>query len=448
VVAVVGPRWIATAAAAGPSALVIWLVALIGLFVPLAFSVLELSSRYPEEGGIYVWSREAFGGFAGFLTGWTYWASCLIYFPGLLYFAAGNALFIAGRHTQTLEGSTAYFLIASLLGLGIAFGVNLVGLNVGKWLHNAGAFGTWAAIAALVGMGAIALVRFGAARAIDAAALVPRTGVGEITLWSTLAFAFGGIEAAAFVGDETHNPRRTIPRAVLLAGAIITGIYILGTAAVLVALPPAEVSGITGIMQAVQRSADRAGVPSVTPFVAALLTLGSVGGVGAWLASVARLPFVAGIDRVLPSAFARIHPRWGTPWVALLAQAIGTVLVLALSQAGTSVKGAYDVLVSMGVISYFIPFLFLFASMIRVQSLPPPRRDIRRVPGGSAVAVLLASVGFIVTFMSIVLAVLPPKDSPNPALAVAKVLGANVALLALGTAMYARGARRGVRGAA
>ena len=89
-------RWIATAAASGPSALVIWVVAAAGLFVPLVFTVLELSSRHPDEGGIYVWSKRAFGPFAGFITGWTYWSSNLPYFPGLLYFAAANALFVGG----------------------------------------------------------------------------------------------------------------------------------------------------------------------------------------------------------------------------------------------------------------------------------------------------------------------------------------------------------------
>src|SRR3982751_2601673 len=99
-------RWIATAASAGPSALVIWLIAALGLFVPLVFTVLELSSRYPEEGGVYVWSKRAFGPFAAFITGWTYWGSNLPFFPGLLYFAAANALFVGGASWQWLSSSS------------------------------------------------------------------------------------------------------------------------------------------------------------------------------------------------------------------------------------------------------------------------------------------------------------------------------------------------------
>src|SRR5881275_2085076 len=106
-------RWIATAAAAGPSALVIWVIAALGLFVPLVFTVLELSSRYPEEGGIYMWSKRAFGPFSGFMTGWTYWATNLPYFPSLLYFTAGSALFIGGPSWQAWSSNSVYFMSAS-----------------------------------------------------------------------------------------------------------------------------------------------------------------------------------------------------------------------------------------------------------------------------------------------------------------------------------------------
>src|SRR4051812_32689879 len=136
-------RWVATAAAAGPSALVIWLIAALGLFVPLVFSVLEFSSRYPEEGGVYVWSKRALGPFAAFITGWTYRGSNLPYFPSLLYFAAGNALFIGGPAWQALSNHTAYFIGVSLAGLTLTVVLNVVGLNVGKWLNNVGAIAGW-----------------------------------------------------------------------------------------------------------------------------------------------------------------------------------------------------------------------------------------------------------------------------------------------------------------
>src|SRR5919112_5309372 len=136
-------RWIATAAAAGPSAIVIWLLACVAFYVPLMFTVLELSSRYPNEGGCYVWSKRAFGDFAGFITGWTYWACNLPYFPALFYFTAANALFIFGHRFDHLADSAPYYIAVSLVGLTLAAGLNVVGLTVGKWLHNMGAVGFW-----------------------------------------------------------------------------------------------------------------------------------------------------------------------------------------------------------------------------------------------------------------------------------------------------------------
>src|SRR5271165_4882193 len=94
VVATLSLRWITVAASAGPSSIVIWFVGLATIFIPLALCVMELSSRYPQEGGMYVWSKRAFGDFSGFLTGWIYWTSNLPYFPAVLYFAASNALYI------------------------------------------------------------------------------------------------------------------------------------------------------------------------------------------------------------------------------------------------------------------------------------------------------------------------------------------------------------------
>src|SRR5256712_8202209 len=122
-------RWIATAAAAGPSALVIWVIAALGFFVPLVYTVLELSSRYPDEGGIYVWSKRALGPFAAFITGWTYWGSNLPYFPGLLYFAAANALFIGGTSWQGLPTNSGYFIVFPMIGLMITVTMNVVGLD-------------------------------------------------------------------------------------------------------------------------------------------------------------------------------------------------------------------------------------------------------------------------------------------------------------------------------
>ena len=403
--------------------------------------MLELSSRCPEEGGLYVWSKRAFGPFAGFITGWTYWGSNLPYFPGILYFAAANALFIGGPSWQALSGNSAYFIAVAAAGLAIAVTMNVVGLDVGKWLNNVGAIAGCIPALVLIALGAASWYRFGSATAITPASLVPSTSLKDVIFWSTIAFAFGGIESGSTMGEEIHDARRTVPRAVLAAGAAITVLYIVGTLSVLVAIPAAQVSGLQGIMQAVQTMAGRASAGWVVPIVAALVAINVIGAVGGWFAATARLPFVAGIDRFLPEAFGRLHPRWGTPYVALLVQAAIAGVFIFLGQAGTSVRGAYDALVSMAIIAYFIPFLFLFAAMIRLQR-EPAGPEVMRVPGGRTVAVALASLGFLTTAASIVLACVPADEEPNKMLAVVKVVGSSLVLVALGVAVYLVGRRR------
>jgi amino acid transporter len=434
-------RWIATAGAAGPSALVIWIIAALGLFVPLVFTVLELSSRYPDEGGIYVWSKRAFGPFAAFMTGWTYWGSNLPYLPGLLYFAAANALFVGGPSWQTLAADRTYFIVVSMTGLAAAVTLNVVGLNIGKWLSNLGAAASWIPAAALIVLGFISWNRFGSATPMPAAAFVPSTGLKDVIFWSTIAFAFGGVESASTMGEEILDARWTVPRAVLAAGAVMTVLYLVGTFSVLLALPRQQITGLQGISQAIQAMSTRVGVGWIAPIAAVFVTLNALGGAGGWFAATARLPFVAGLDRFLPEAFGRLHPKWRTPYVALLVQAAIAAVFVFLGQAGTSVHGAYDALVSMGIIAYFIPFLFMFAAMIVLQR-EPARPDVIRVPGGRRVATALAALGFLVTAVSIVLACVPADEEPDKLLAVVKVVGSSLALVGIGAAVYAVGRRR------
>jgi glutamate:GABA antiporter len=434
-------RWIASAAAAGPSSIVIWIGAWVCFYTPLALSVLELSSRYPNEGGLYVWSKRAFGDFSGFMSAWTYWTSNLPYFPAVLYFAASNVLFMREAQWQHLSGNATFYIVFALLTLSAATLLNIVGLDVGKWLHNIGAFAMWIPVGIVIVMGILAWHRFGSATSFTLHTMRPSTHLNDIIFWSVLTFAFGGSETASFMGDEIKNARRTIPVALLFAGVTITLCYILGTVCVLLALPSTQVSDLQGLVQAVSATAARIGFPGIVPLAAFLIALSNIGAAGAYLAAVARLPFVAGLDRFLPAAFGSLHPRWKTPWVALLTQFVLGVVFIFLGQAGTSVKGAYDVLVSMGVITYFIPYLYLFAAMIKLQR-EPAGPDVIRVPGGAVMAKLVASLGLVTTAVTIALSLIPQPDEPNKPLALLKVVGGCGVLLLIGVLLYVAGKKR------
>jgi len=434
-------RWIAQAAAAGPSSVVIWIMGALAFYVPLMFTVLELSSRHPDEGGLYAWTRRAFGEFPGYLSGYLYWSSNLPYFPSLFYFTAANALFIFGHRFDALQNSQPYFIIFSMLALAIAVGLNVVGLNVGKWLHNLGAVGLWVPGIVLVGMGIAAAHLYGSATPFTLHSFIPSTHLRDIIFWSTIAFSLSGLESASMLGDEIEDARRNIPRALLIAGVLVTILYIASTVAMMLALPPQEIQNMQGIIHAITLVATKLGIPWIATGIALLITVGCLGQAGAWFAAAGRLPFVIGIDKRLPPAFAKIHPKWGTPYISLLVQAAIAAVFIFAGQAGTSVVGAYNVLVSMSVIAFFIPYLLMFAAMIKLQS-EPAGPEVIRVPGGTPVAIALAAVGFTTTTISIGLAMLPADDEPNKPLAVIKIVGLTAAMIAVGVGLYVAGRRK------
>src|SRR5205085_1965797 len=274
-------RWIATAAAAGPSSIVVWVGAWLCFYTPLALSVLELSSRYPKEGGLYVWSKRAFGDFSGFMAAWTYWTSNLPYFPAVLYFAASNVLFIRQAEWGYLSGNATFYITFALLTLIAATLLNIIGLNIGKWLHNIGALAMWIPVVIVIGMGLLAYHRYGSATTFSLHTMIPSVRLNDLIFWSVLTFAFGGCETASFMGEEIKNARRTIPFTLFVAGLTVSFCYIIGTVCVLLALPPNEIDSLQGLVQAIGKTAARVGMPGVLPLAAFLIALSNIGASGA-----------------------------------------------------------------------------------------------------------------------------------------------------------------------
>jgi amino acid transporter len=337
-----------------------------------------------------------------------------------------------------LSNNPTFYIVFSLITLTVATLLNLVGLDVGKWLHNVGALAMWIPAVIVVVMGVVAFHRFGSATTFTVHSMIPSTHFNDMIFWSLLFFAFGGAETASFMGEEIKNPRRTIPWALFIAGLTVAFCYIVGTIGVMLALPPSDVSNLQGLMQAVSKTAGKIGFSGVIPFAAFLIVLSNVGSCGAYIAAVARLPFVAGLDRFLPPIFGALHKRWKTPWMALLVQGVIGAIFIFLGQAGTSVKGAYDVMAAMTVITYFIPYLYVFGAMFKLQN-EPAGADVIRVPGGKKVAKLIAVVGFITTTVTILLSCVPQPDEANKPLAVLKVVGGSMILLAIGACLYWNG---------
>ena len=226
------------------------------------------------------------------------------------------------------------------------------------------------------------------------------------------------------MGEEIENPRRNIPRALFLGGLLVTVGYVGGTLAMLVALPADRIRGLGGFMLALDHMCGQLGYRALVPSIAILVALSNVGSASAYLTATARLPFVAGLDAHLPPVFGSVHPRFGTPYVAVLSYGAAGVLFAVLGQAGSSVKVAYDVLVSMSVLTYFIPYVFLFAAVLRLER--PGRIGLRS----------LALVGLLTTVTTLGLAAIPAADDPDKALTLWKTLGSTLTVVVIGMVVY------------
>lgn len=443
-VAVIGLRWLATSAKAGPAALVLWILAAVLFFIPQGLTVVELSRRFPEEGGIYTWTKRALGEGHGFLCGWCYWISNVLYYPNLLISTAVIATYVFGQGESGLASNWTYVLTVTLGALWLAVWLNIVGLSTGRWLQNAGGVGTYIPGLMLIAFGAYAIVTgVPSANPLHASEFIPDlTDLSSLNLWASIAFAFAGLELSATMGDEVENPKRTLPRSIFISAPLIALVYILGTGALLWLVPVGDLNIVSGFLQGIARGAEDVApwLFWLTPFAAAAYTLGNVGGVGAWLSGPARVAFVIGLDRYFPPAFGKVHPRWGTPYVAILAQAslASIALLFSVLGRGTNVETVYLILLDTQLLIYFIPFVYLFLSLIIHR-----RRDqLAGAKRGIGSAVLIGACGGFVTLFAMVIATIPPSGTERPVLFFVKVVGGAAFFIGIGGVLYWRAQRR------
>ena len=207
VVAIVGLRWLPLAAASGFASITVWLLAILFFFLPQGFAVAELSSRHPDEGGIYVWTKKAFGDFHGFICGWCYWSSNLTFYPSALIAGAGIAALIGGEQSKHFADNQTFIAVVTLAILWIAIGANILGVKQGKWLHNLGGITTWLPAMLLILLGVISLVTRGSSNPFELSSFIPDVhSFATLSLWSTLCFALAGLELPATMGGEIQQP--------------------------------------------------------------------------------------------------------------------------------------------------------------------------------------------------------------------------------------------------
>ena len=416
--ALLGVRWLAAAAHAGPGSLALWLVAALAFLLPCALVVSRLSEKFPQEGGLYIWTKQAFGDWHGFLCAWLYFISNVCYFPTLLLSGVAMASFMLGQTGIRYSDDAHYAIPATLAALWLTFILNLVGLRIGKWAGVLGAVSGYLLAALLVLFGLMVAFRGEVATHFH---LLPELSFDSLNFWSQIAFAMVGLEVASILGGEIYDPRKVIPRAAWISGIACAAFYMAGTAAMLALMAPQQISTLTGLAQAGQAAGTRFGASWLSPSFALFITLSVVGQLTAFVAGNTRLPFALGIDHYLPPAFAKLHPRWNTPYVSILTQGVLSSALLLLMQLGETLRAAYQILVDLTVIATFLPFVYIFASGFKFG---------QRWAGAA---------GGLITILAIVLSAVPPPGVASVSIFELKVVGGTILLALAAWPIYARG---------
>jgi len=404
VVAVFNLNVVPSIAANGGVTIWLWIISLLLFFWPQGIAVIELAHRYPGEGGVYLWAKEVFGDFHGFLSGWCYWTNNMLYVPTVMLYFVGVSVYVLGPSHLALADNKFFASTTSLVLLALLTVLNIVGLGVGKWINNLGAIGTFIAAAVLIGLGILIWSRFGTT-ITTTDFKIPTNPRFVLNSFGVICFGLVGLELASVMGDEIQDPSRTLPGAVAWGGALSGALYVGVTLTLLIAVGK-NVNVLQGIVQAVSHMAGRVGAAWITVPFALMLSL-SIAGIGsAWMGGSARIPFVAGLDSYMPSWLGKVHPRYATPYAALIVQAIVSAFLVIMNFLGAGVQETFQKLLSLAVVLQLVPFLYMFGALIRfaVKETAPQGQYSRTtlfLAGGS---------GLVTTTLGIVLAFFPAQQ--------------------------------------
>lgn len=422
-------------AAAGPLALWVWILALWAYFWPQGVAVTELSAVWPGEGGIYIWTKHSFGDMHSFVAAWCYWLANVVYLPTVLLSCIGVSVYVFGPSVQALADDARFTGVTALLLLLILLLVNIRGESAGKWITNIGAMGTLVGAVVICGLAAMVLARHGGA--LKASSFTPhQTDWRLLAIFGTVCYSLQGLDLASIMGDEIREPRKVLPNAIFWGGVISGAVYVGVTGAMLVALPRDQIGMLTGVLQSIGSMAGSVHLGAIVAPVALFEAIAILGTAAAWFSGAARLPFVAGIDHYLPSALARVHPRYRTPHIALIAFATLSAILILMSYMGASVNEAFLTLLAISVVLQLIPNVYMFAALLKLaRHRRYARLERKRM-------MLNGALGMSSSLLGICLAFVPGESTGHVWVYETKMIGAIGVVLTIALLLFFRAQRQ------
>jgi amino acid transporter len=373
-------------ASIGASAIGWWIVTILLFLVPSALLTGELATTYPYQGGIYDWIHRAFGRSWAARTTYWYWVNVALWMPSVYLLLTGAM--------KSLFWSDATTFQQSLVAVGFVWLTVLIGLQtlqVGKRFTSASAI-LKVVVIAVIGVGGIYLaLRDGSANSLTLHSMVPDLSVTK-TFLPVLVYQLLGFELVSSMSGELRDPERDIPKAIPAAGLLLSGLYVLGTVGILLALPLHKIGLTEGIVDTLKVIFGGAGV---AVWILALVAMATyVGNMITWTLGANRSAVEAAAAGEMPRAFAH-ETRRGAPLVAyVLTGVIATAVLLGTGIFISDQDNLYFAIFAASSAIFLLPYCLLYPAVAVLRRRDPDRRRPFRVPGGKiglAVSVVLAT---------------------------------------------------------
>jgi amino acid transporter len=426
---VVVPDFFGSAVKAGPAHVLLWLLAIALFFLPQALVVSFLNQRLPMEGGLYEWARHAFGDAVGFLVALNLWMYVVLYVASIGLVTTNYAAYAMGLDADAVASHRGILLATSVAIIAGLMLVAHLGLGIGKWVANVGSALT---VLIIVLLAALPFIRPGAQGATGYHPLrlvMPPLTLFSLSVFSKMSFgALCGFEYAAIFAGESRNPRRHLTRAIWIAAPLIALLYIFGTSAILAYVSPDKIDVIGPIPQALRLALGGTRLGEVIVPVAILFLLTNyLSSFSLNFAANTRLPMCAGWDHLLPQWFTKLHPRYRTPVNSIFFLGGITLAASIAVLIGVGAQEAFELLLIWAFTFYAIAYLALFA----IPVLAGKESSLR----GPLWMNLLATFGFVMTLLFVVLSIFPiipvASQSAYSAKTIVVILLANLAGLVL-----------------
>jgi len=380
-------------------------------FIPIALTTAELATTWPNAGGNYAWVSEAFGKPVGFFAIWMAWMETIAWFPAILAFTAAMlAHLLEPLFPGLLHSQFFYFGVIITVFWGATF-VNFLGIETSGWVSSLGVLSGTLIPGVLIIVLGVWWVAMGHPTAIEFSfkALVPEFRLDSMVLWSGILFGLAGVEIAAFHIREAKNPQRDYPRALALAAILILSISILGTLAIAVVVPQADISLLSGVIQAFKVFFDHFSLGWAVPIIACLVLIGSLAGINTWTIGPAKGLLATAEDGFLPAYLKRTN-RFNVPTGMLIFQAsLGTLLSLVFLWMDSH-SAAYWVLTALSAQFTMTQYMLVFASAIRLRYSQSGAKRTFAVPGGKVGMWIVGVVGIVACLIGFLIIYIPPSQ--------------------------------------